>query len=488
MGKIVKIEGETILIGTDDGRLLELKKDDLDFEPAFGIEVEVYANETRTIVLKKELPNAIVPVQSVTIAENDDSDKPIIYYGISENMKKSFNNFVETTGEPKLIVEKDENLPQYSGQRLFDKYDIVSLDEALNRYPDAIVWVTYRVANNAAKRILKKVSPDRINFFKADLEYRKGCNFLGHFIDYRVDNFSPCCVSSNSKVPTSGTIPERMAHWERHVRQLIDDIKNDRPNYCTNCRHLKEGFWPKKVELDYICFATNHPGDVCNLRCTYCFVENRFKELNRSDKEGYTTYEIIKQLSQMPEYNRSNICIELSNGEFCANKYCNEIFDILLKNKWKVRFVSNMTIYNEKFAEFLKTGRTVNLLTSLDSGTPETYKAIKRVDCFNKVVENLKKYPLKDIDFKMKYIFLDGVNDNEKDVDGFYNIVKDVGCRSIMLSSNSCKPYTDKIKELVIRLIKKAQEDGINITKSSYLSTKDSAFIDDVINGTISQI
>ncbi len=26
MGKIVKIEGETILIGTDDGRLLELKK------------------------------------------------------------------------------------------------------------------------------------------------------------------------------------------------------------------------------------------------------------------------------------------------------------------------------------------------------------------------------------------------------------------------------------------------------------------------------
>lgn len=116
----------------------------------------------------------------------------------------------------------------------------------------------------------------------------------------------------------------------------------------------KRGFWPKKVELDYICFATNHPGDVCNLRCTYCFVENRFKELNRSDKEGYTTYEIIKQLSQMPEYNRSNICIELSNGEFCANKYCNEIFDILLKNKWKVRFVSNMTIYNEKFAEFLK--------------------------------------------------------------------------------------------------------------------------------------
>ena len=41
-----------------------------------------------------------------------------------------------------------------------------------------------------------------------------------------------------------------------------------------------------------------------------------------------TTYETIKQLSQMPEYNSPNITVELSNGELCANKYCNEIFDI----------------------------------------------------------------------------------------------------------------------------------------------------------------
>ena len=71
MGKIVKIEGETILIGTDDGRLLELKKTIWILNLLFGIEVEVYANETRTIVLKKELPNAIVPVQSISITEHD---------------------------------------------------------------------------------------------------------------------------------------------------------------------------------------------------------------------------------------------------------------------------------------------------------------------------------------------------------------------------------------------------------------------------------
>lgn len=134
----------------------------------------------------------------------------------------------------------------------------------------------------------------------------------------------------------------------------------------------------------------------------------------------------------------------------------------------------------------MKTGRTVNILTSLDAGTRETYKAIKRVDCFDKVIENLKRYPVKDVDFKLKYIFLDGVNDNETDVDGFYDIVKDVGCRTIVLSSDSCKPYTDKIKELVVRLIKKAQQDGIMVSKSSYLAPQDDKFIDKVIRGDIS--
>ncbi len=484
MAKIIKIEGNTVFIGTDDWKLLEINKNDCVFEPVFGAEVEVYSNETKTIVIKKESPKLLVPAENNNIIEikKDVIDRPILYYGISENMKKNFSKYVEITGEPKLIIEQDDNLKDFPEKRLFDKYDIVSLDEALECHPDAVIWVTYLYANNTAKRLLKRIEPERIKFLKADLEYRKGCSFLGHFIDYRVDNFSPCCVSGNSQVKTSGTIAERMAHWERHIRQLIDDIKNGRPTKCDNCRYLKEGFWPKKVWLDYICFATNHPGDVCNLRCSYCFVEKRFKDLNSGDKEGYTTYETIQQLSQMPEYNRPDVCIELSNGEFCANKDCDEIFDVLFKTKWKVRFVTNMTIYKEKFAEFLKTGRTTNVLTSLDAGTPETYKAIKKVDCFNKVIENMKRYPLQDVDFKLKYIFLDGVNDNETDVDGFYNIVKDVGCKTIFISSDRCKPFTEKIRELVVRLIKKAKQDGIRIAKSSYIASQDDIFIDNIIN------
>ena len=98
------------------------------------------------------------------------------------------------------------------------------------------------------------------------------------------------------------------------------------------------------------------------------FAENQLGRL-KNDTDGYTTYEILRQSSQMPEFDTSDFSIQLSNGEFCANKYCDEIFDVLLSTKWKVSFVTNMSIYREKFAEFLKTGRAKSVQASLDAGT-----------------------------------------------------------------------------------------------------------------------
>lgn len=405
---------------------------------------------------------------------------PPVFYGVVTRVLTSMDKYISIAGEPVVFTGGEEEVEKFRNKLFMGKYKVIPLDEVLRLYPDRDIWVTYKKANATAKKLLKLYKdPNKIHFFEADLEYKKSCSFLGHFIDYRVDNFSPCCVSSNSAVKTSGSVAERIAHWEKYVTKLEEDIKNGVPNVCDGCKHLKDGFFPKKIKLDYICFATNHPGDVCNLRCSYCFVKSRFEKF-KENKDGMTTYETIKQLSEMPEYNSSDITIELSNGELCANKYCNEIFDILLKMKWKVRFVTNMTIYNKKFAEFLKTGRTVNVLTSLDSGTPETFKKIKQVDCLNKVVANLKKYPLEKANLRLKYIFLEGINDNEKDVMGFYDIVKDVNCKVIMISSDRCKPLTPKMRDLVVELVKKAKKDGIKVSKSAYLSRQDDKFIDEL--------
>lgn len=126
------------------------------------------------------------------------------------------------------------------------KYKVIPLDEVLRLYPDRDIWVTYKKANATAKKLLKLYKdPNKIHFLK-QIQNIKKLQFLGHFIDYRVDNFSPCCVSSNSAVKTSGSVAERIAHWEKYVTKLEEDIKNGVPNVCDGCKHLKDGFFPKK--------------------------------------------------------------------------------------------------------------------------------------------------------------------------------------------------------------------------------------------------
>ena len=54
MAKIIKIDGEVICIGTDDGKIKEVRTVDLNFTPTVGDEVEVFENEGSVIVSQKQ--------------------------------------------------------------------------------------------------------------------------------------------------------------------------------------------------------------------------------------------------------------------------------------------------------------------------------------------------------------------------------------------------------------------------------------------------
>ena len=54
MSKIIKLDGENVTIGTDDGKVKEVKIYDIQFAPAVGDEVEIFESDGKTIVTKKE--------------------------------------------------------------------------------------------------------------------------------------------------------------------------------------------------------------------------------------------------------------------------------------------------------------------------------------------------------------------------------------------------------------------------------------------------
>jgi wyosine [tRNA(Phe)-imidazoG37] synthetase (radical SAM superfamily) len=238
------------------------------------------------------------------------------------------------------------------------------------------------------------------------------------------------------------------------------------------------GFWRKSVKLDTVSFGSNNPGDVCNFKCIYCFSEGALEKLKK--EKGFTTYEVIKQIAEIPGYDTPDFTLTLSNGEFCANKQCDETLDVLLKTKWKIKLVTNLSIYREKLSELMETGRVLQTLVSMDAGTKETFEFVKKLDAWDKVVENLKKYPVGKANLILKYIFLEGVNDNEADIDGFYNLVKELGCKRISLSSNqklNYEPLTPKMRELALRLIAKAKPDGVTFGVTNYLNTDDAKWV-----------
>ncbi|MCL2199825.1 MAG: radical SAM protein [Defluviitaleaceae bacterium] len=401
-----------------------------------------------------------------------------IFYGIASEkaVNERINKWIDVAGQPNIFAESETNLKKLPS-KLLEKYEVVSLDEALKRYPAAKIWVTYRKADKTAKAMAKKVNPENIYFLEADLEYRKGCRYLGKFISYRSNNFSPCCITGQAPtIKTSGTIKERFAQWQEYTTKLVDDVRRNRPNDCDKCHMLKGGFYRKSVQLNEINFGSNQPGDICNFRCVYCFCEHALKN-QTNDQNALSTYEILSQISEMKEFDREDFTVQLANGEFCAYKQCDEILDILLKNKWKIILVSNCSIYKEKLATLIENGRVKKITTSIDSGTADTFFKVKQNNAFNRVLENLRKYPIEKTRLITKYIFIEGLNDNKTDIDGFYNIAKEFNS-VIMLSSNLNAPYTKNMRELAARLVKRAKADGIKVDCSSaYLSPKDAEYI-----------
>ena len=91
MAKIIGVSGDVITIGTDDGSISEVRPCDLNFVPQIGDDVDIYQNESRTVVCKKEsaVPNQI-PNGGININLQQNVQQPV---SVPSN-KKAVNKVV----------------------------------------------------------------------------------------------------------------------------------------------------------------------------------------------------------------------------------------------------------------------------------------------------------------------------------------------------------------------------------------------------------
>ena len=147
--------------------------------------------------------------------------------------------------------------------------------------------------------------------------------------------------------------------------------------------------------------------------------------------------------------------ITFAGGEPTILNEFEELVTFLLKNG-----AERITVHSSgiKYSKAIERGikeKKLSVCLSADSGTKETYKAVKRVDKFDKFWENAKKYAKaqKDIDNKFfvesKFILIPNVNTNKNEIDKWMDLTIKSGINSIVIDieNDYCKELRAKNEE-----------------------------------------
>lgn len=258
------------------------------------------------------------------------------------------------------------------------------------------------------------------------------CRYIEHGMDFEHERLETCCFTCHSGGGHITLNPEykgEMIDWEKFFelkRKYREEHKkgNILPN-CTGCIFLEEKEWDDE---DYIDFLQFNYWVQCNSKCTYCY-----EVQNRKKFEKIKPYNTVPIIKEMIEKNilRSGGEIAFGGGEPTIAPEFEDLINLLTENGFRnMRIHSSGIKYSPAIAEAIKKG-VLNIVISIDAGCEKTYKKIKNVNCYKKVLENMKKYASVNTYghglMTSKYIIIPNVNDNRKEIDMWLDSVRKAG-------------------------------------------------------------
>lgn len=309
-------------------------------------------------------------------------------------------------------------------------------------------------------------------------EKRYKCDFLLHGLNFEVENLFNCCMTAHSgdknilpiqKIESGELNWDRVFELKRYLAEKM--LEGKIPNQCKNCYYLKEAEADFSLDGEgYLSTIWLNHFSQCNSCCSYCY------KVKNENETGYIKeYDVLTHFKYMFENNllKNGGHIVFGGGEPTLLSCFEELLQLCFDNGIKRYIIHSSGIkYSQALAKGLKT-KEIDLIISIDSATRETYKKIKKVDAFDKVCSNIKRYVQESGSthtIKTKYIIIPGINDNFEEITKWYYMsVKDFGLKSIILdvekywfinNSDSIPPH---IFELLKHIKNLAEKDGISL-------------------------
>lgn len=264
------------------------------------------------------------------------------------------------------------------------------------------------------------------------------CEYIQHGFNVDYEDIKMCCFNCHEGGGRQILIDNykgEMINWnkffkeKRKMREL--NKKGITLERCKGCFFLKEREWDDEDYISYMVF--NH-WTLCNCKCKYCFTNEQSDFFN--SRKNYNMYPVIKKLVEAGKV-RGGGEIGFGGGEPALLPEFEPMVNMLLDSGCdNIRVHSSGVKYSPAIERGLSEGK-LTLVVSVDSGCPETYKNIKRVNHFDKVWENLTKYAASQTSdkykAKTKYIIYPGFNDNKEELDKWFDLTVKAGIKSVVL-------------------------------------------------------
>jgi hypothetical protein len=282
-------------------------------------------------------------------------------------------------------------------------------------------------------------------------------NFNGR-IDGAKDKCMTLCCEGVANVPGSGfrdTARESIGGFMRERAELIaesvrlellegEDVERNFTAGCAGCVRFQVGNFGDFDGLIHYVNLSMYPAP-CQCKCVYCGVHKGETGAFNSGLHA----DCYEKLFGILEYAKQNKIIapdavwQISSGEITIHPYRERIIK-LVRGESAV-FYTNCFIFDEKIAENLGANPRSAINLSIDCGTPSTWRAVKGVDNFDIVTDNLVKYydaSARPGQITLKYIVMPGINDNLSDYLSVVEIMKVLGVKHLSLSRDTRIKYT----------------------------------------------
>lgn len=310
------------------------------------------------------------------------------------------------------------------------------------------------------------------------MEY-KSCHLLEHGICFFNSQLCACCYAPQEmlfEIPYlaffyNGEIINKKL-YEKKINLWRENAKNGKyPDCCKNCYKLETKNHDEENYIDNVYISHF---EQCNAKCSYCITDIK------PEKRKKSVYKIVPVLESLKNDGilRRGCEFHIGGGEFTIYPECDEII-----NKYIISgFAKRLAVATNgiKFSRALFNAMNIDkavIIISLDCGSKDLFLKIKRVNAFDKVLNNIKKYTSteKSREFVyLKYIVIPGVNDNKTEFEKFINIALKYKVQGIKIDleghycrKNNYKPNA-KLKEFLFRTIEYSKSKEIDVETFSF--------------------